>query len=76
MKQLKSLIKQMTPEEIELEKKRAELSPLEEELVLKELDLTTLQVELEAFRCRYLNIVGVKLAQLDDLKAQLFVTKK
>jgi hypothetical protein len=71
MKQPNSLIRQMTPEEIELEKKRAELSPLEEELVLKELDLTTAQVELEAFRCRYLNIVGVKLAQLDDLKAQI-----
>jgi hypothetical protein len=71
MKQPNSLIKQRTPEEIELEKKRAELSPLEEELVLKELDLTTLQVELEAFRCRYLNIVGVKLARLDDLNAQI-----
>lgn len=71
MKQPNSLIKQRTPEEIELEKKRAELSQLEEELVLKELDLTTLQIELEAFRCRYLNIVGVKLARLDDLNAQI-----
>jgi hypothetical protein len=71
MKKPLSLIKKMTPEEIELEKKRAELSPLEEELTLKELDLTTLQVELEAFRRRYLSIVGVKLARLDDLNAQI-----
>lgn len=71
MKQPHSLIKKMTPEEIELEKKRAELSTLEEELALKELDLTTLQVYLEDLRRRYLRTVGVKLAQLDCIKAQI-----
>jgi hypothetical protein len=71
MKQPHFLVKQMTPEEIELEKKRAELSVLEEELALKELDLTTLQVDLEDLRRRYLRIVGVKLARLDDLEAQI-----
>ena len=71
MKQPHFLVKQMTPEEIELEKKRAELSVLKEELALKELDLTTLQVDLEDLRRRYLRIVGVKLARLDDLEAQI-----
>ncbi|MCX5846265.1 MAG: J domain-containing protein [Deltaproteobacteria bacterium] len=71
MKQPKSLVKQMTPEEIELEKKRAELSILEDELTIKELDLTTLQVALEDLRRRYLRIVGVKLAKLDDIEAQI-----
>lgn len=71
MKQPHFLVKQMTPEEIELEKKRAELSVLKEELALKELDLTTLQVDLEDLRHRYLRIVGVKLARLDDLEAQI-----
>lgn len=71
MKQPHSLIKKITPEEIELEKKRAELSTLEEELALKELDLTTLQVDLEDMRRRYLRTVGVKLAQLDGIKAQI-----
>jgi hypothetical protein len=61
----------MTPEEIELEKKRAELSTLEDDLALKELDLTTLQVDLEDLRRRYLRIVGVKLARLDGIKAQI-----
>src|SRR5665647_887698 len=71
MKQPHFLVKQMTPEEIELEKKRAELSVLKEELAMKELDLTTLQVDLEDLRRRYLRIVGVKLARLDDLEAQI-----
>jgi len=71
MKKSHSLIKQMTPEEIELKKKRAELSILEDKLALKELDLTTLQVGLEDLRRRYLRIVGVKLARLDDIEAQI-----
>lgn len=71
MKQPRSLVKQMTPEEIELENKRAELSILEEDLALKELDLTTLRVALEDLRRRYLRIVGVKLARLDDIEAQI-----
>jgi len=71
MKQPHSLTKQMTPEEIELEKKRAELIIMEEELALQEMDLTTLQVSLEDLRRRYLRIVGIKLAQLDGIEAQI-----
>lgn len=71
MKKTQSLIKQMTPEEVELEKKRAKLLALEEELSQKELDLTTLQIGLEDLRRRYLRIVGVKLARLDDIEAQI-----
>jgi len=71
MKKPHSLVKQMTPEEIELEKKRAELLILEDDLALKELDLTTLQVFLEDLRRRYLRIVGVKLATHDDIEAQI-----
>jgi len=71
MKKQHFLVKQMPPEEIELEKKRAELSILEDDLALKELDLTTLQVVLEDLRRRYLRIVGVKLAQLDGIEAQI-----
>jgi len=71
MKKPHSIIKQITPEEIELEKKRAELLILEDELTLKELNLATLQVSLEDLRRRYLRIVGVKLAKLDDIEAQI-----
>jgi hypothetical protein len=71
MKNPHSLVKKMTPEEIELEKKRAELSILEDDLSLKELDLTTLQAVLEDLRRRYLRIVGVKLANLDGINAKI-----
>ncbi|MEI6313731.1 MAG: J domain-containing protein [Syntrophus sp. (in: bacteria)] len=71
MKNPRSLVKQMPPEEIELEKKRAESSILEDDLSLKELDLTTLQVVLEDLRHRYLRIVGIKLAHLDGINAQI-----
>jgi len=71
MKRPHSLIQQMTPEEIELEKKRGELSILEDELSQKELDLTTLQIALEDLRRRYMRIVGVRLARLDDIEAQI-----
>ena len=71
MKQPDSLIKKITPEEIELVKKRTELSKLEDDLALKELDLTTLQVTLEDLRRRYLRIVGVKLASLDSIEAKI-----
>jgi chromosome segregation ATPase len=75
MKHPPSLEKKITPEEIELEKKRNELSVLEDELTQNELDLTTLKASLEDLRQRYLRIVGVKLAQLDNIKAQIAETK-
>jgi len=71
MKQINSLIKQMTPEEIELEKKRAELLILEDELAQRELDLTTLHVDLKEVRRLYLIIVGVKFSLLDNINAQI-----
>jgi hypothetical protein len=60
-----------TPEERELAAKNAELAVLETQLAQRELDLATLQVELHAFEQRYLRIVGVKFAEIDDLEAQI-----
>jgi hypothetical protein len=60
-----------SPEERELESKLAELARLESELIQKELFLTTLQAELQAFEFRYLRIVGIKIAKLDDINAQI-----
>jgi hypothetical protein len=63
--------RRQTPEERELERKRAELATLESELAERELELVTLQAELQAFEARYLRTVGRLYAEVDDLEAQI-----
>jgi hypothetical protein len=60
-----------TPEEEELDKKLTELNELESELAQCELDLATLHGELRAFEIRYLRIIGIRYAELDDIEAQI-----
>jgi len=60
-----------TPEERELSKKLSELATLEAELAQRELDLATLRAELHAFENRYLRIVGVRYAEIDEIEAQI-----
>lgn len=67
----KELAKLNTPEERELSQKREELSNLQTLLAQRELDLTTLQAELHAFERRYFRVVGVRYAELDEVKAQI-----
>jgi Skp family chaperone for outer membrane proteins len=69
-----NIARRQTPEEVELEKKKAELSALETELSQRELELATLQAELHAFERRYLRIVGVRYTELDDIAAQIAET--
>lgn len=65
------ITRRQTPEERELEKKQDEFAALESKLAQRELDLATLQAELRAFERRYLSIVGVKYAELDEIEAQI-----
>jgi hypothetical protein len=60
-----------SPEARELEKKRGELASLEARLAERELDLATLQAELHSFEGTYLRIVGSRLAELDEIEAQI-----
>lgn len=61
----------VSPEQRELEAKRAELAQLETELSQNELELTTLRTELRAFEARYLRLVASRFAERDDLAAQI-----
>jgi hypothetical protein len=60
-----------SPEARELDKKRAELAGLEVRLAERELDLATLQAELRSFEGTYLRVVGSRLAELDEIEAQI-----
>ncbi len=59
------------PEEEELDAKRQQLADLEAKLFDAELELATLQAELHTFERAYLSKVGVRLAELDMIEAQI-----
>jgi peptidoglycan hydrolase CwlO-like protein len=63
------IIRNQTPEERELEKKKSEFAALEVELIQRELDLATLRAELTDFESRYIGTVGVLYADLDEIEA-------
>jgi hypothetical protein len=65
------IVRNQTPEELELQRKQAELASLEAELIQRELDLATLRADLADFESRYLRTVGVLYAELDEIEAQI-----
>ncbi|MDA8429370.1 MAG: hypothetical protein M0T70_08960 [Geobacteraceae bacterium] len=60
-----------TPEEIELEKKRAELSRLKAECAARESDFLYLKAQIRIFEQLYANMLGARIALLEDLEWQL-----
>ena len=69
------IVKTEKPEERELRKKLAELSELEGKLAQRELDLATFKAKLNAFEAKYMRIVGVKYAELDEIEAKIAEAK-
>lgn len=61
----------MSPEEEELERKKASLAELEVQLADRELELASFLADLVHFEKRYLKTVGRRYAILDDLKARI-----
>jgi hypothetical protein len=54
-----------------LDRKISELTELEETLAQSELELATLKAELGTFEAKYLRTVGVRLAEIDEINAQI-----
>ena len=67
--------RRQTPEEYELERKRAELSALEAQLVERELELETLRGGLLSFEKKYQAATLERYAQLDELYAKIAEVK-
>lgn len=67
----KNIIQKLTPERRELKRKRTELEELQDILTDHELDFATLEAELKTFESRYFQMVGIPMAELDDLKAEI-----
>ncbi len=65
------IVRQSTPEEAELARKREELASVRAALAERELELADLRAQLKSFEGRYLRQVGVLYAQLDDWDARI-----
>lgn len=67
----RTLVRQPTPEEEELEAKRQALAALQDVLAQKELEYATLLAELTHFQWVYYHQVGYLYVELDELEAQI-----
>ena len=65
------IVRRLTPEQEELDRKRQELSVVRAALAERELELADLCAQLRSFEGRYLRQVGVLYAELDDWDARV-----
>jgi chromosome segregation ATPase len=66
-----AIVRKLTPEQEELDRKREELSAVRAALAERELELADLRAQLKSFEGRYLRQVGVLYAELDDWEAKV-----
>jgi hypothetical protein len=66
-----ALVRAETPEDRELTRKLLELGQLEEVLADRELTFASLSAEVRSFELRYGRVVGVRLAELDQVEAEI-----
>jgi len=67
----REIVRQLTPEEEELLRKREELASVRGILAERELELADLRAQLRSFDGRYLREVGILYAELDDWEAKV-----
>ena len=65
------IVRRLTPEQEELERKREELGAVRAALAERELELADLRAQLKSFEGRYLRQVGVLYAELDEWDAKI-----
>ena len=65
-----SIVRSLSPEERELQRKQAELADLESQLADRELELATQQATLLRFERHYYQVIGRRYAELDEIEAQ------
>jgi chromosome segregation ATPase len=65
------IVRKLTPEQEELERKREELGAVRAALAERELKLADLRAQLKSFEGRYLRQVGVLYAELDEWDAKI-----
>ena len=65
------IVRKLTPEQEELDRKREELATVRTALAERELELADLRSQLKSFEGRYLRQVGVLYAELDDWEAKI-----
>jgi predicted secreted protein len=68
---LRSIVRQLKPEEEEILRKREELAAIRATLAERELELVDLRSQLAVFEGRYLRQVGTLYAELDEWRARL-----
>jgi hypothetical protein len=69
------IVRKLSPEEVELLRKREELASVRSDLAERELELADLRAQLKSFEGRYLRQIGVLYAELDEWEAKIAETE-